>query len=84
MRSSPQRPSTQAALHYLETGQMSGIVQTTLLRAALIGTGAFVAGVRNPATLMKASIGGAIAVEVGVLSWIQKCLLDAPALKRGM
>lgn len=62
-------PSAEAAKDFV-AGDMRAfvpLVGTTLMRAALIGTGLYVAGQREG--LAKSAIAGALAIEVFVLGW---------------
>jgi len=61
-----QLPSTKSAEVFWRGGGAWGLLATTLARASVIALGATVAGVRGPAVI-KAAIGGALAVELGVL-----------------
>lgn len=65
-------PSAECAFDFIEgkPGSTMGIIGTTAFRACLIGAGAYIAGVRDRDTLLKAAIGGAISVEAFVLLWV--------------
>lgn len=63
-------PSSSAAADFLagRDGGLLGVVASTAGRAALIGTGLYIAGERD--RLVRNAIAGALAIEVFVLTWI--------------
>ena len=65
-------PSSEAAARLVdgEPGAWAPVVGTALLRAALIGAGAVVAGEREPVRLARVALGGAVAIEAFVLGWV--------------
>jgi hypothetical protein len=48
---------------------LPAVLGTTAARAALIGTGLFIAGERDPRRLVKHATAGALAIEAFVLGW---------------
>jgi hypothetical protein len=65
-------PSSDAAGDLVagKPGALVSVVGTTLLRAGLIGAGAYVAGERDLARLARVALGGALAIEAFVLVWV--------------
>jgi hypothetical protein len=65
-------PSAECAFDFIDgqPGSTLGVLGTTAFRALLIAGGAYAAGVRDPRTLLAASLGGALAVEGFVIGWV--------------
>ena len=64
-------PSNAAACRFLN-GEPNGavaVIGTTLGRAALIGAGMWIFGLREPKDLVKYAIAGALGVEAAVFYW---------------
>lgn len=66
---SPTLPSVTAAQTFIkgEPGGFAAVIMSTLGRAAIISTGLWVAGDRNPRRIAKNALFGALAIEVFVL-----------------
>jgi len=61
-----QLPSTSQAVAFWEGKGAGGLVWTTALRASVIALGAYALGVRGD-NVARAAVGGAVAIELGVL-----------------
>ena len=75
-------PSVDSARRFLagEPGGLAAVVVSTAGRAIIIGTGAWVAGVRDARRLVAAAVGGAIAIELFVLWYTARD--SAPGVER--
>jgi hypothetical protein len=61
-----QLPSTSQAIAFWEGRGAKGLVWTTALRASVIAAGSYALGVRGE-NVARAAVGGAVAIELGVL-----------------
>jgi len=69
-------PSTYAiaALVDGEPGALGRVVELTLTRSMLIAPGLYVAGIRDPGSLVKATLGATVSITVGlaIVYWWSK------------